>query len=63
MGWFSRKKATRQDPVCGMDVEEGKEAGKATHGGETYLFCSSGCERKFKESPGKFVKAKPAKAT
>jgi len=60
MGWFSRKKDTHKDPVCGMTVEEGKEAGKATHAGTTYWFCSSSCERKFKEAPGKFVQAKTA---
>lgn len=60
MGWFSRKKAMQKDPVCGMDVEEGKEAGKETHAGATYLFCSASCQRKFKDGPGKYAKAKAA---
>lgn len=32
------------DPVCGMNVEEGKAAATAQHGGKTYYFCSTGCK-------------------
>lgn len=46
--------ATHRDPVCGMQVEEGREAGTSEHGGRTYYFCSAGCKAKFDEDPAKY---------
>lgn len=43
--------AIQTDPVCGMQVEEGREAGRAEHEGVTYYFCSTGCKDKFEENP------------
>lgn len=39
------------DPVCGMTVDPAKAAGASTYNGETYYFCSSGCEAKFDAAP------------
>jgi len=47
-----------KDPVCGMRVEPGKEAGRATHDGATYLFCSTHCLSTFNADPARY--AKPA---
>jgi len=44
-----------KDPVCGMPVEPGKEAGRATHGGRTYLFCSKHCLSTFNAEPGRYA--------
>lgn len=44
-----------KDLVCGMDVAE-KKAIKTEHKGETYYFCSLGCEQSFKNNPEKFIK-------
>ncbi|MHB8605370.1 MAG: YHS domain-containing protein [Thermoplasmatota archaeon] len=47
--------ATVHDPVCGMDIDPTKAAGKSVHGGETYFFCSPGCKTKFDADPHKFL--------
>ena len=39
--------ATSVDPVCGMTVDPAKAAGRAEHGGHTYLFCSGHCLSEF----------------
>jgi len=39
------------DPVCGMMVEEGKEAAKSEYKGTTYYFCSRGCKVAFDKDP------------
>lgn len=44
-----------QDPVCGMTVEEGKEAGKSEYKGNTYYFCSRGCKVAFDKSPTTYL--------
>ena len=48
-----------QDPVCGMTVEEGKEAAKSDYKGTTYYFCSRGCKVAFDKDPEKFLKGGP----
>src|SRR5687768_488221 len=35
------------DPICGMTVDPATAAGSATRDGQTYYFCSKGCENKF----------------
>ena len=35
------------DPVCGMQVEPGKEAGRFVLKGKTYLLCSKHCLQAF----------------
>lgn len=52
MGLFSKK---HKDPVCGMGVEPGKQAGTADHDGKTYYFCSAGCQSKFQANPAQFA--------
>ena len=50
--------APAQDPVCAMEVDEGKarSAGRvAVHRGETYFFCSDLCKKQFDASPAKYV--------
>ncbi|MEO0009019.1 MAG: heavy metal translocating P-type ATPase [candidate division WOR-3 bacterium] len=43
------------DPVCGMTVKEGEEAGKWDYQGQTYYFCSTACLKKFQSDPEKFL--------
>ncbi|MCE8522389.1 heavy metal translocating P-type ATPase [Thalassobius vesicularis] len=42
---------TATDPVCGMQVEMREDARSREYGGETYWFCSEGCETKFGVDP------------
>jgi Cu+-exporting ATPase len=54
--------ATVKDPVCGMDVDAAAAKYRAEYDGETYYFCSAGCEAKFKADPGKYVHGEMAPA-
>lgn len=42
-----------KDPVCGMEVEEGKICSE--YEGKTYCFCSESCKATFEQDPGKYV--------
>jgi adenylate cyclase len=42
------------DPVCRMQIGQGKAAASLEYGGRTYRFCSSECARAFKESPSTY---------
>lgn len=44
-----------KDPVCGMEVDEKKAAGKSEYQGQTYYFCSSGCKAAFDKEPQKYA--------
>jgi YHS domain-containing protein len=44
-----------KDPVCGMNVDEGRAAATATYRGQTYYFCSRGCKATFEKAPEKYV--------
>ena len=44
-----------KDPVCGMDVDEKKAAGKSDYQGQTYYFCSPGCKQAFDKEPEKYI--------
>lgn len=44
-----------KDPICGMDVEEAKAAGKSEYNGKTYYFCSAGCKAEFDKEPEKYA--------
>ena len=44
------------DPVCGMTVAPGRNAGTVQYEGQTYAFCSQGCIDKFRARPERFVK-------
>ncbi len=40
------------DPVCKMTVDKASPpGGTAEHGGETYYFCSAGCQHAFTDDP------------
>ncbi|MEW6651284.1 MAG: YHS domain-containing protein [Chloroflexota bacterium] len=43
------------DPVCGMNVDPKKGAGKSVYKGKTYHFCSMGCKRAFDKGPEKYL--------
>ncbi len=47
------------DPVCGMEVEE-QDHRHTEHNGQTYYFCSEGCQNKFEASPSQYVKTEPS---
>jgi len=52
----------RQDPVCGMDVDEGRAraAGRTSaYGGEIYYFCSDACKQEFDRNREKYLKKTP----
>lgn len=49
--------ATVTDPVCGMSIQESAAAGRATHEGVTYHFCSSACQEQFEAEPDKYATA------
>ena len=44
------------DPVCKMQIEESKAAGKSEYQGKTYYFCTVGCKNKFDASPQTYAK-------
>jgi P-type Cu+ transporter len=46
------------DPVCGMKVDPAATPHTHEHGGETFHFCSAGCERKFAAEPEKYLAAR-----
>lgn len=43
------------DPVCGMTVDVATARHRATHGGETYHFCSAACRATFEAEPARFT--------
>lgn len=49
--------ATTIDPVCGMTVDPAKAVGSSSYNGQTYHFCSRGCETKFDVAPPEYVGA------
>jgi Cu+-exporting ATPase len=46
---------TVKDPVCGMEIDPGKAAGKSEYRGQTYYFCSPGCKKAFDKEPEKYA--------
>jgi xanthine dehydrogenase accessory factor len=45
------------DPVCGMTVDITDAANTATHDGQVYFFCCSGCAEQFVAEPARFLRA------
>ena len=43
------------DPVCHMQIDPAKAAGSSTFNGDTYYFCSRGCQTKFHVAPDGYV--------
>ena len=46
-----------KDPICGMQVDPTKAAGKSEPLGRTYYFCSASCKHKFDQNPEKYARA------
>ena len=44
-----------KDPVCGMNVDQAKAAGRSEHNGQAYYFCCSGCKTKFDANPEQYL--------
>ena len=44
-----------KDPVCGMDIDAARAAGKSEHDGQTYFFCSASCKQKFDAAPATYA--------
>ncbi len=44
-----------KDPVCGMEVDPKKAAGKSEYRGQTYYFCAPGCKNEFDEYREKYA--------
>ncbi len=55
---------TAVDPVCGMTVTIGEEAGKTEYAGQTYYFCNTACQREFEADPRTYLppKGEPVEA-
>ena len=50
--------ALTHDPVCGMSLERDKARASGhteTYRGESFVFCSDKCQRKFQQDPAKYV--------
>ncbi len=45
-----------KDPVCGMMVDEKRNAGSSSYQGKTFYFCSAGCKSTFDRNPARFAK-------
>jgi starch phosphorylase len=45
---------TVRDPVCGMEVDEGRAPAKTMFGGATHHFCSVACKVKFARAPATY---------
>jgi xanthine dehydrogenase accessory factor len=43
------------DPVCGMTVDIATAHYTAEYAGQTYYFCSAGCQRSFEKEPGRYL--------
>lgn len=43
------------DPVCKMQVDEAKAAGKSDYQGKTYYFCAAICKTKFDKEPQRYA--------
>ena len=54
--------SAKTDPVCGMQVVPGKEAGSFAFEGESYLFCSKHCLHAFSADPKRFLGKQEAHA-
>ncbi len=44
-----------RDPVCGMEIEEGKAHARREYGGRTFYFCSAKCETAYAADPAKYA--------
>jgi YHS domain-containing protein len=44
-----------KDPVCAMEVDEGKAAATSVYKGQTIYFCAKGCKAAFDKDPEKYL--------
>ena len=51
----SPENTMKKDPVCDMEVAEGKAAAIGEYKGETYYFCAVKCKERFLENPESFL--------
>ena len=51
----ARPTPTVKDPVCGMGVNPAPSTLTAVHDGETFHFCSTGCQAKFDDNPDQYA--------
>lgn len=49
------------DPVCRMQVDEQKAAGKSDYQGKTFYFCSETCKQQFDHNPQQYTSQQAAK--
>jgi YHS domain-containing protein len=54
-------KTTVVDPVCGMEIDPAKAAGKSEYKGKTYFFCSDHCKKTFDSNPEAVLDKQPKK--
>lgn len=52
---MTTSETTFTDPVCGMTVDPATAAATAEHEGQTYYFCSKGCQKSFVADPAEFL--------
>jgi YHS domain-containing protein len=52
---FEEEKHMSTDPVCGMQVDEIKAAGKSSYRDQVFYFCSPQCKQKFDENPESYT--------
>ncbi len=45
-----------RDPVCGMNVNEDRAAGRSDYLGRSYYFCSDRCKMEFDKSPDRYAR-------
>ena len=55
--------ATVTDPVCGMSIDPATAVGSSSYNGQTYHFCSRGCETKFDLAPAEYIAVPAATAS
>jgi len=54
--------ASAIDPVCGMQVQKSADARSNDYGGETWYFCSEGCQSRFDADPYFYASGNAEKA-
>lgn len=54
--------ASATDPVCGMQVKTGADALSSNYGGQTWYFCSGGCQSQFDADPYFYASGNAEKA-
>ncbi|HET8774835.1 MAG TPA: YHS domain-containing protein [Thermoanaerobaculia bacterium] len=55
MSYSTPTTTTTTDPVCGMSIDPARAVGSSSHNGQTYHFCSRGCETKFDAAPAEYA--------